>query len=651
MFRTKLCLSVALSSVFLSPGTAQERRIDEPAQARASGILVFVDAATARSDALAIAAWRAALDRDGWGSWLLVDEWRGARDVRALIQQQARANPSIAGVVLIGDVPQPVLHDVAHLALIPPGAIEGGIASDAYYAELDLEFEQRSLGANQLTTNEFAPAASAPTRFQRDLFVSRIPSRTLQPGQPTTASHILALATRAHAGQKSFRHLIALGRMHESTTTFESWTLASRDLFPALFLPGARLVNVSDEILALRPFQAAPTGTASGLDVLIVRGPRADAATRELWPGLDGPPTVVVFQDTASTGLDALEQNPVGGRAVAFLDGFTVLSSSHFALGLLGHGTSIGACHRRSPFVDASLLGDPTLTFADGTLSRASCDPFDERKLDLDTLDGMLQPASPPVLRALAVGATSERRGAQFASELVRLLKRDPSPLVRFATLEALARTRSDTFAGLLPDAALDPDESVRAPAVCLMGELGRRDHLPRILDRFVRDPSPRVVGEARRALLLFDLTLLTNAVDDFALDCPPGLAFDAAISALNDVVEEARTRIEACIAAIDGPTPYTSERVQRVRGLFDAHVHRAVPALLDAARKPDGDLALRLDAVRALARHAYSAQRAAITTHLRALADDAATPERLRRAARGATERLESGPNVPFLP
>ena len=95
MLVPQLWSSVALATVLASLGLAHERRIEQPAQARPSAILVFVDTATAWSDGDVIAGWRAALDRDGWASWLLVDEWRGAREVRALIEQIAREHPSV----------------------------------------------------------------------------------------------------------------------------------------------------------------------------------------------------------------------------------------------------------------------------------------------------------------------------------------------------------------------------------------------------------------------------------------------------------------------------------------------------------------------------------------------------------------------------
>ena len=91
-------------------------------------------------------AYRAAVERDGLGTYLLIDEWQNPESVRSEIIRMTEAQPHLEGVVFVGDIPIAMIRDGQHLTSAFKSSQDrdwkdSSVPSDRYYDDPELQFE------------------------------------------------------------------------------------------------------------------------------------------------------------------------------------------------------------------------------------------------------------------------------------------------------------------------------------------------------------------------------------------------------------------------------------------------------------------------------------------------------------------------------
>jgi hypothetical protein len=301
--------------------------------------------------------------------------------------------------------------------------------------------------------------------------------------------------------------------------------------------------------------------------------------------------------------------------------------------------------------LEAAAFGDPTFALDSGGLAAARDVGFDRTVVDDETLEGLLEPAAPASLRARAIEIGARRGGDGFRARLVRFVKTDPSAIVRYVALGELARSRSLELESVLAAAIADPAAEVRAAGATLMGEIGRREDLKRLLCACTTDASGMVVEAARSALANYDVTLLSIAVDEY-VTVSAALAEDPqALRRLNELVSRCRSLHEPIAAAGVTDSRGVALLKSRIHSFQRNHVHAAPPVLLDLAAEEKAAALVRVAAIEALGWFQYSRSRPDVVQRLRSLAADDSVPAEIRREARKSARRLEDGPNSPLAP
>ncbi|MBL8859209.1 MAG: HEAT repeat domain-containing protein [Planctomycetes bacterium] len=653
-------LGIVLVALLQVPLEGAERVLSAPRKLWPTAVGIVVDTDTARELEPEIRAWRDAVEADGWATWLVVDRWTRCEDVREVLMKLAREAPAIEGAVLVGQVPHAEVVGVEHLVAPTtrelltqrgPWLKNAAIVGDAYYADFDLRFDALASPAGAGDVQRFALSPESSARIERELFVARIQAGAPAAERIERLRRFFAAAARAHAERRELTHIVAVGPLSEQQSVFESWLDCARECLPDFRRPGRALVNVLPR--SERETRSGIARQLSGpdLDAVLIRGQSGfSAALADVILSAATRARVVLNSDV--TG-EAGWSNPLlfgSSATVATADGIGGDVESPTALGLLALGEAIGRVQRRSPYFEAGLHGDPTLAFATGALSKTGRGLLDVRSQDDEVIDALCGPSAPAVLRAQALVERARRSSAGGDSGLVQAVKSDPSMVVRLAALEALARRRSELLPGVLRTALSDPAEVVRANVALLMGEIGRGDFLAPLLTAYLNDASPRVVACARAGLLNFDVTLITNAVDDWSAQAGESAALFGTVEALDALVTLARAPIDARIALLADPQADQAARARAIYEFCEQRVHRALEPILAVATSADAPQAVRAAAIDTLSWYAYSPRRAEITRALRSLSVDEATPADARRAARVAADRLDAGPNAPLM-
>ncbi|MBK8979547.1 MAG: HEAT repeat domain-containing protein [Planctomycetes bacterium] len=704
--------ALVVLALALATSAAQSRR-EPPSIVTATTFAVVVDAATWAAIPDAIHTYRAAVEQDGLGTWILVDDWRGPETVRDALRRLHRVEPPLEGALLVGRIPVAMLRGAQHLTSAFKmdeqryPRTRSSVPTDRFYEDFDLVCEP--LGNDEenplLTYYELAPESAQ--RIDKEIYTARLlPTLEGDEAHAAIAACLGRFARLRRDPQPLDRVLTMIGHGYVSES-LDAWADARRLLteqLPALHRPGGALIELHHlrgaelEELLLRELAdpdldvallhshgdddrqfllgdlPLPT-TAAKVEAL-----RRDARSRLRQARTRGESEAEAkialmeryglpldwfddaFDEEVTAADEALDARTeltcaeveaiVPGADVIHLDAcfngnfvvrpyqaaaylfgssetaVVVANSVNVAqdvaadrrLDLLGSGRRIGAWHRLRPHLESHLFGDPTFRFARPTDDLA------------------------PRLTELL-----DRIGELDDTRLLQHLHTHRSAVVRLEALAELARRRGTAFEEALPLAARDPAEFVRRCAVSLMGDVGRPDHVAVVLSRGLRDPSERVVFDAREAVKKFDPDAVRTALDAVLANvprAPGGAERDALLRSFT-----AGSFVAEDLAKAADRSLGTDQRVRAIRTYRLYRAHPAVPGLIALARATDDEPAVRAAALEALGWFVFSIERGRILTACTELAADLAAPEVVRRQATKTAARLRDGANDPLLP
>ena len=140
--RIVLLIAVCLQALSL----AAAPRIVRPGVKSPTTFAIFIDSRSYEAAAAEVDAYRAAVERDGLGTYLLIDEWQNPESVRSEIIRMTEAQPHLEGVVFVGDIPIAMIRDGQHLTSAFKSSQDrdwkdSSVPSDRYYDDPELQFE------------------------------------------------------------------------------------------------------------------------------------------------------------------------------------------------------------------------------------------------------------------------------------------------------------------------------------------------------------------------------------------------------------------------------------------------------------------------------------------------------------------------------
>ena len=132
-----------LLPVFLCAQVVKEKPIKKCPTAFA----IFVDSKTFEKTKNAIYQYRDAVENDGLSTYIFSADWKNPDQIRKELQALYKADPSLEGIVLVGDIPVALVRNAQHLTtafkmdeLRFPMA-ESSVPSDRFYDDLHLSFD------------------------------------------------------------------------------------------------------------------------------------------------------------------------------------------------------------------------------------------------------------------------------------------------------------------------------------------------------------------------------------------------------------------------------------------------------------------------------------------------------------------------------
>jgi len=142
----RLWVLPAVSATWITLATGQTAVIQPSLPISNRSFAIIVDSRTYQACEQNLLAYREAIEKQGLPTYIIHAQWASPEAIRSHIQS-LYAHQQLEGIVLIGDIPIPMIRKAQHLATafkLDEEQFErrdSSVPSDRYYDDLDLRFD------------------------------------------------------------------------------------------------------------------------------------------------------------------------------------------------------------------------------------------------------------------------------------------------------------------------------------------------------------------------------------------------------------------------------------------------------------------------------------------------------------------------------
>ncbi len=145
-------------------------------------VAIFVDKVTFENCRLDVELYSQSISKEGLTSFIIVDKWGIPDSIKNVILKLYKTK-SLEGVVLVGDIPVPMIRDAHHLAtafkMDPKRPWQASsIPSDRFYDDFDLKFNYLKRDSLQPLYYYYSLAGDGPQEIDCDIYSARIKAPT-----------------------------------------------------------------------------------------------------------------------------------------------------------------------------------------------------------------------------------------------------------------------------------------------------------------------------------------------------------------------------------------------------------------------------------------------------------------------------------------
>jgi len=220
--------------------------------ARRPLVVLYTDQQTAQRLTIELEAYRQTIEADGLCARLCVGNWPTPETLRDHIRQTARSNPNLEGVILIGDIPIPMIRDAQHLTSAFKmdqqrfDRTRSSVPSDRFYDDFDLEFDY--LGPDSLNPLCFfySLAAASPQTIEKEIYSARIIAPVRDESKYALLAAYLSKVTVVRRIPHRLDQAVTFtghGYYSEDLSAWEGELLTLREQLPHLFNPPRTIRN------------------------------------------------------------------------------------------------------------------------------------------------------------------------------------------------------------------------------------------------------------------------------------------------------------------------------------------------------------------------------------------------------------------------
>jgi hypothetical protein len=252
---------IAMLLLGCSLSVTAQTRVIHPELRHQSAFAIFIDKPSFENTFDAVMAYKLMLEEDGLSAYILADNWTDPTHVQTELRKLHAQDPSLEGVVFIGDIPVAMIRQAQHMTTafkmneITFPRQQSSVASDRFYDDFDLEFEYVGQDEEKPLWHYYNLLPTSAQTLSSDIYSGRImPLRNgTDPFQQINDYLYKVVADRKQ--QNQLDHLFSFfgsGYNSECMIAWASEKIALHQQFPYLGIPGHSLkfmsFNMGEEV-------------------------------------------------------------------------------------------------------------------------------------------------------------------------------------------------------------------------------------------------------------------------------------------------------------------------------------------------------------------------------------------------------------------
>jgi hypothetical protein len=247
-----LILSVILLVLCNWEGEAYSHlRIIQPVRKMSSAVLIVIDSVSYSHVAEPLGLYRDAIEMDGLSAYILIDEWKDPSQIRDQIKTMIQDRLPIEGVILVGDIPIPMILDAQHLTSAFKidqarySRIRTAVPSDRFYDDLDLVFNYLEQDSTNPLLFYYSLSADSPQKIESEMYSGRIMPGVKGDEKYLQLNRYLSRIAQQKRQKNPLNHAMVVsghGYHSESLTAWADEYQEMREHLPSLFNSGGDLI-------------------------------------------------------------------------------------------------------------------------------------------------------------------------------------------------------------------------------------------------------------------------------------------------------------------------------------------------------------------------------------------------------------------------
>lgn len=253
----------AMVSIDSNPGSKAEVSplVIEPSITSKTAFAIITDSLTYANVRSGIDAYRAAVERDGLGTYIVAANWATPDDVKAQLIGLSKGDIPLEGAVFVGDIPIVMSRDAQHMASAFTArqsdvVTESTIATDRFYDDFDLKWDFICRDTNNKSRFYYTLRFDSPQTVKTDIYSARI--RATGEEKYSKLDKYFKKVVAAHNEKNKLDNLFMFRGTSYNSETYDGWSgeqIVMREQLPLLFMPGSTVRFVDfDTYYPVKPY-------------------------------------------------------------------------------------------------------------------------------------------------------------------------------------------------------------------------------------------------------------------------------------------------------------------------------------------------------------------------------------------------------------
>lgn len=228
--------------------------VKKPTQEHATSFAIIIDKETYDYAEEAVDAYRNAIENDGLSVYVLISQWKTPDDIKAEILKLYQQPRPLEGIVLIGDIPIPMLRNAEHMTssfkFEEPSTsyFYSSVPSDRFYDDFHLKFKYIKQDNDNPLCHYYELLPESPQKVDKNIYSARIKAPVNDDSKYDMIKRYLERVVEQKKQQNVVDNMFVYTGYKYYSQSLNAWgdeQLYLREQFPQLYRPGGRLKKLN----------------------------------------------------------------------------------------------------------------------------------------------------------------------------------------------------------------------------------------------------------------------------------------------------------------------------------------------------------------------------------------------------------------------